>query len=151
MSNPGKQKGDRGERELLQAMQELLNAVHASRGYQAPQLQRTGYQQSGDGGYDIAGLPWLALEVKRCEDLRLAEWWKQAKQQARPGQVAVLGYRQNRKPWRFRIVSLLQVKDNRALRVLADINLETFFEWVRLRCGAEIDAYEAAQGKVARA
>lgn len=139
----GIKKGKGGERELLNILQGQLDLVFLRRGYQPPELKRTGYQQSDNGGYDITGLDWLALEVKRCETLNLDAWWGQAKAQAKLGQAAVLAYRQNHKPWRFRLVGFLKVNEGRALRMLADVNLSTFLEWVRLRCESELDDFEA--------
>jgi hypothetical protein len=138
----GIKKGKAAERELLNILQGGLDEVYLRRGYAPPELKRTGYQQSDGGGYDITGLDWLALEVKRCEQLQLDAWWTQAKGQAKHGQVPVLVYRQNRKPWRVRMVGMLQVCNVRALRMLADINLATFLTWVKMRCEAEIDAFE---------
>jgi hypothetical protein len=60
--------------------------------------------QTREGGYDVVGLDWLALEVKRHENLQVSQWWKQTLRQARPDQVPMLMYRQNRTPWRFRVL-----------------------------------------------
>jgi len=49
-------------------------------------------EQTRSGGYDIAGLEPLAIEVKDQKQLRVAEWWRQAVQQAREGQIPVLAY-----------------------------------------------------------
>jgi hypothetical protein len=47
----------------------------------APTLRRNTAQYA-DGGEDIAGLPWYAVEVKRCETLQLAKWWLQCSTEA---------------------------------------------------------------------
>lgn len=139
MSRHGIRKGKTGEREIVQHLQDAVDSVYLLRGLTSPEIKRSSYKQSNNGGCDIEGLPWLAIEVKRHENLsHLGTWWEQAKSQATQGQTPVLVYRQNGKPWRVRMVSLLQVKGNRMLRTLADINLATFLTWVRLRCEAEI-------------
>ena len=59
--------------------------------------------QTRDGGYDLKGLN-VALEVKRCEQLAINNWWAQAvRQGAESRKVPALVYRQSRKPWRFRL------------------------------------------------
>jgi hypothetical protein len=138
----GIQKGKAGERELLNLLQGAINEVYLRRGYQPPELKRSGYTQSDGGGCDVMGLDWLAIEVKRCERLELADWWIQAKKQAKHGQIPVLIYRQSRKPWRVRMCGLLQVCNARALRMLADINISTFLAWLKMRCEADLDAFE---------
>ena len=49
-------------------------------------------EQTRSGGFDILGLEPLAIEVKDQKQLRVAEWWRQAVQQAREGQIPVLAY-----------------------------------------------------------
>ena len=56
--------------------------------------------QTREGGHDLLGVDPFALEVKRCERLELAAWWRQACDQCPEGQVPALIYRQSRQPWR---------------------------------------------------
>lgn len=61
-------------------------------------------EQTRAGGFDLVGIPGLAIEVKRVENLSaLPGWWKQAVRQAPPPLTPFLMYRPNRKPWKFRI------------------------------------------------
>lgn len=75
-------KGKRGEREVCDELQPVVDSVATSLGMTAPRIRRN-LQQSGDGGEDILGLPWYAIEVKRCETVALDRWWQQCVTQAR--------------------------------------------------------------------
>ena len=51
---------------------------------------------------DLVGLPGVHIEVKRCEQVRLSEWMKQAErdsQHFKDGLPAVF-HRRSREPWR---------------------------------------------------
>lgn len=96
-------KGQRGEREAAALVASWANEVLRGLGLPEVELKRN-LQQSQEGGYDVVGFDWLAMEVKRHESLaQLSQWWKQTLKQAGDGQVPFLMYRQNRSPWRFRI------------------------------------------------
>ena len=96
-------KGQRGEREAASLIMAWAEEVTEYLGTAGVELKRN-LMQSRQGGYDLVGLDWLALEVKRHESLaQISQWWKQAVAQAGPGQVPFLMYRQNRSPWRFRV------------------------------------------------
>lgn len=58
--------------------------------------------QERDGGADIC-LGALRIQVKRCERLELAAWWRQTIADAGDG-MPVLAYRASRQPWRFRML-----------------------------------------------
>ena len=75
-------KGKRGEREACDELQPTVDSVAKELGMEAPRIRRN-LQQSGDGGEDLIGLPWYSIEVKRCETLNLAAWWRQCVTQAR--------------------------------------------------------------------
>ncbi len=98
-------KGQRGEREVIALLQNQVTLAYAAmrnEGYELgtePRLQRNTIQ-SDRGGYDIAGLKWMALEVKFQETLHVDAWWKQTVEQSGKGQEPVLVYRQSRQPWR---------------------------------------------------
>lgn len=98
-----RQKGQRGEREAASLVMSWALEVTDYVGAEAVELKRN-LMQSRQGGYDLVGLEWLALEVKRHESLAgLPGWWRQTVKQAKPGQTPFLMYRQNRTPWRFRL------------------------------------------------
>lgn len=58
-------------------------------------------EQTRGGGYDLNGVPGLAVECKRCETLDISGWWRQCKSQATEGLIPLLAYRQSRRRWQF--------------------------------------------------
>lgn len=98
-----KNKGANAEREAAALIVSWLEPVYSGAGLEPPTLSRN-LEQVRSGGYDLVGLDWLALEVKRHENLQIESWWKQTVAQAGPGQLPVLMFRQNRSPWRFKAV-----------------------------------------------
>lgn len=90
-----RRKGVAGEREVIVMLQPVVDEVCAACGHQAPTLKRTGSLQANGGGSDIAGLEWLALEVKNVKEsgLRVGEWWQQTLRQCGQQQVPVLAYK----------------------------------------------------------
>lgn len=95
-------KGQRGEREAAEVIESWAKPVTEALGLGAVSLERN-LQQTRAGGYDLIGLDWLALEIKRHETLSVGTWWKQALRQAGDSQIPMLMYRQNRTPWKFRV------------------------------------------------
>ena len=66
-------KGKRGEREVVKLLQPVVNEVYESLGLEPPLLERN-LMQSHKGGCDLAGLDWLALEVKYQEQQQMTSW-----------------------------------------------------------------------------
>ncbi|MFW0778550.1 MAG: hypothetical protein ACN2B6_12615 [Rickettsiales bacterium] len=132
-------KGKVGEREVVKLLQPTVNEVYEGLGMQAPELHRN-QNQSALGGYDIDGLPWLALEVKRQEQLSLNKWWAQVLKAAREGQTPVVLFRQNRKKWRVLTWVWLHTGGRGHMRVRAELTLEDFMDWFREKL-----KYEAAR------
>lgn len=105
MGTMSRNKGKRGEREIIAILQPVVTEAYKTRGYPddwVPVLKRNTMQSDG-GGFDIHGLEWCALEVKRAETLCLPAWWRQTLRQAGETKHPVLAYRQNGNPWRFRM------------------------------------------------
>lgn len=105
--NMSRNKGQRGEREaaalLMGWAKEVVDYLRAGgREVKDVELVRN-LMQTRAGGYDIEGLDWMALEVKRQETLNVSGWWKQTLDQAREGQVPVLMWRQNGGKWQFKV------------------------------------------------
>lgn len=126
MANMQREKGKDGERELAGLLRERLGAT----------IKRN-LAQAREGGYDLAGLPGLALEVKRqatATEGQIAEWWAQAEEQAQAaGLVPVLAYRADRRPWRF-VVPLSKLLDTcpwGGVDWTATVGLEAFCAIVR--------------------
>jgi len=94
-------KGQRGEREIVATLQEVIDRIYGPHDTERPILQRNTIQ-SDRGGYDLVGLPWFAPEVKHCETFQLDKWWAQCLRQAKQNQFPALFYRRNHIPWRVR-------------------------------------------------
>ena len=90
MSATQRSKGQRGEREFCAALRDHLGEALT---------RQLGSER--DGGPDLLiGEVW-AVEIKRGERLRLADWWQQACAQAADCyRWPALAYRPNRQPWR---------------------------------------------------
>lgn len=95
MSQYSREKGKRGEREIVKYFKQLAEEY----GFMDPKYIKRNTLQSDSGGYDIANLPGLAVEVKRHERLNVKGWWKQCVKQAKKDETPILFYRQNRHPW----------------------------------------------------
>lgn len=97
-------KGQNGEREAIRLLTDWATQVTDSLGLPPVVLTRNLEQPRG-GGYDLTGIDWLAVEIKRHENLQVSQWWKQAVKQAKDHQIPFLMYRQNRTQWRFRLLA----------------------------------------------
>jgi len=130
-------KGKQGEREAIKFLQPTINKVYSDFGLDTVELFRN-QNQSALGGYDIDGLPWIALEIKRQETLNMNAWWAQVNKAAREGQVPVVMFRQNRKQWRFLMPSWLHTGGEGHMMTRAEVTKEAFLEWFEQRLRYEI-------------
>src|SRR5438045_4158293 len=69
-------KGKRAERQVIDLLQPIVDHCYKEAGLKPLLLQRNTVQ-SDQGGFDIIGLEWLALEVKHQEILNVDAWWQQ--------------------------------------------------------------------------
>lgn len=129
-------KGKRGEREVIKLLQPVVNEVYRSLGLEPPLLERN-LMQSHKGGCDLTGLDWLALEVKYREQEQMASWWDQCKRQAKPDREPVLFYRKNHAKWKVRMFGYL-VAGSQRVRCPVDITPEAFMAYLRLRLLKEL-------------
>lgn len=102
MSKGSKVKGASGEREAAAVLAGWIEPVYRHAGVEVPDIKRN-LMQTREGGYDLVGIDWLALEVKRQENMALPSWWRQTVKNASMGQIPFLMWRQNRRPWFFRV------------------------------------------------
>jgi len=100
-------KGARSEREFFDLINGLLGVAWLKRNL----------SQTRGGGQDSDDLLPVAIEVKRQEVLRLAQWLSQARSQAQEGETPVLAYRQSREPW----------------TILVDMSPDEFADYLRWR------------------
>jgi hypothetical protein len=130
-------KGARGERLVVQLLQPVIDEVCLECGSEPFRLLRNSLQ-SREGGYDLIGLDWLALEVKSCETLNLNAWTAQCIAQAKPGQVPVLFYKQNNRGWKVMMHGLLVPGGSTNLKVWCQIDLESFLAYFKLKLKHEV-------------
>ena len=136
-------KGARGEREVLNAMQRVVDKViselrleRAKVGREGPdqlQLLRNSLQ-SAVGGYDLVGIDWIAVEVKRQEKELLQPWWNQTLESIRnkPSLMPVLVHRGNGLSWKVRMYGYLLAGDLSApvkIKCPVDITFDAFLIW----------------------
>lgn len=139
--NAGRNKGMNGEREIVRMLQPHVDTIYSKYGIlEIPLLERNTLQ-CNQGGSDIAGLDWMALEIKRQEIVHLEKWWEQTTQQCKTHQVPVLLYRQNRGKWRCQLHGALlsnfafahnlhidAIQQNIVITKV-DISIESFIDW----------------------
>src|SRR5688572_14906985 len=98
-----RRKGANGELEIMRLIQPTVDRVCEGCGCPQIVLQKNRDQRYAKKQYDVIGLPWFAFEVKRVENQSgINGWWEQVKDAAREGQIPVLFYRQNNRPWMVR-------------------------------------------------
>lgn len=102
-------KGAAGEREVLQAIRDVMRNTEEA-------LTLTGHSfvarsdfttrkrlERDTSNRDLGNVPLISIEVKRQEALNVGKAWEQAVRQAQPDSLLpVLVYRYNREPWRVR-------------------------------------------------
>lgn len=131
-----REKGKKGEREVIALLQPVVNNVYEAFAMDAPLLQRNTLQ-SHVGGCDVAGLPWMALEVKYQEGLTVASWWDQCVRQAGKDKTPILFYRRNNMKWHVRMLGLLGTP-SAGITVPVTVSVEAFIAWFRIRLTKEL-------------
>lgn len=121
-------KGANGEREFLKLIGDRLDLP----------LSRN-LTQTRNGGADCLDLPGVALEIKRCEQLQLSQWWNQALRQTPDGKIPALAYRQSRKPWAIVVPLGWLTGMDFDPKATATIDLDSFCELVTARLLPFID------------
>lgn len=130
-------KGKRGELQVCS----LLNEGFLESGLVTHYAERN-LDQTRSGGYDVGIFARFingdelraVIEVKRCQNVTAAELdrhWRQAQRQAADVfKKPILAYRQNRQPWRFRVM---------ASDALASKNLDG---WIEMESGPFLQVIE---------
>ncbi len=114
-------KGAAGEREVKIILRSILQPVYLYHNQPLPEFERN-LEQSRGGGYDLKGLEWLAIEVKRQERSNLTAWWEQTLKQCGEHQIPFLIHRANHQPWRVR--TRLPVVIYRGTTLLTTVDME---------------------------
>lgn len=129
-------KGQRGEREVVKLLQDVVDRVRARYKAEPLVLQRNALQ-AHLGGCDLHGLEGFAVEVKFVEVESVGQWWRQAVRQAealtKPNHVAhipILFYRASRRPWAVKFRAYVQTPRDRDLVELdVETDLQDFLDW----------------------
>jgi hypothetical protein len=122
-------KGQNGEREIVDALERVNKKVLASFGMVYPNkpICQRNQQQTAVGGCDLINTFGLSIEVKRQEALSINSWWAQTLKAAEPKrEIPVLLYRQNRKKWKCVTNVFLLETIFTAKTVRAEISFDDF-------------------------
>jgi len=135
--NKAKEKGKRGEREVVGILQEIVNAEHLRWGIPPVEISRNLNQFQREGRFDIFGVPWAAIEVKFCETKTLGSWWRQCLEACEDNQEPILFYRSSHEPWRVRMLGELRGEEISHCGPV-DIDLEFFKRYFQGRVYEEL-------------
>lgn len=126
MAINSRSKGQRGEREVRDILQKVMDEVGREMNLPfVPEVKRN-LMQSMEGGHDLVGIPGLAVEVKFQENTQVEKWWGQTVNQAeRDGGIPVLIHRKKNAKWRTRMWAQLEGP----FRINADFTLDEFLTW----------------------
>lgn len=95
-----RQKGQRGERDIVNWCNEIYEEIHAHLGLEMPPkpIAQRRQNQSAVGGADLDNTCAYAFEVKNHETLQLGTWWAQTiKSASETKKIPVLIYKDKRK------------------------------------------------------
>lgn len=92
MGKPSRDKGARGEREVVEICRTL--------GLDVWRTPNSGGLSVRHGKGDIRGIPGVHIEVKRAETLKMDLWSRQCEADADPLDIPVVVYRRSNEPWR---------------------------------------------------
>ncbi len=129
-------KGQNGEREVAAILEEIIRDALKHHKIEPPNIQivQRNQNQSAVGGGDLTNTCGLCVEVKRHENLAINTWWKQCVASAeRNDEIPCLFYRQNRQPWRVRILVETGTKefDTFSINLPVTMELEDFKKWFK--------------------
>lgn len=144
-----RQKGQRGEHAVAALLQEAVAEVweYHCPGQEPPVVSRN-LVQTREGGHDLVGVEWCAVEVKWQETNFQKAWWQQTVEQAadlsaRTGKHIdpVLFYKRNHQPWRVVTIVQLQVPhptERNVFSYCATLELPSFMDYFKRRTYAEL-------------
>lgn len=129
-----RQKGQNGEREVCELLNEIAKAALLDFGLQPPAkpIFQRNQNQSAVGGSDITNPVGFCIEVKRQEQLNLNAWWQQCSVAAYEfGGEPIVIFRQNgSRKWRVLIKAQLVYHCGQATSpVRAEITHEEFMNY----------------------
>lgn len=124
-------KGQSGEREICDMLNEIYKEVYEELGKPFPEkpIAQRRQNQSAVGGDDVDNTCHYAIEVKRHETLNINTWWAQCTKSAKEsGKFPCLLYRQSRKKWRcvMYVNPLRWSSQEPVCWVMADMSIDDF-------------------------
>ena len=142
------QKGKRAERAVASILNPILVSCVQRVGCDPVTLKRN-LSQTQIGGFDLEGLPWLAIEIKHHKAVSLPAWWRQTCQQAgtdengapivgRTSREPVLIWKQHGGKWNVRMIGRLEIEPGRRLRCAVDVSWDVFLQWFDKRAEVEL-------------
>lgn len=147
------QKGKRAERAVASILNPILERVCQEEGVDPIKLQRN-LVQTQQGGHDLVGVDWLAIEIKHHKQVSLPAWWRQTCGQAGcdetgtpiPNRIyrePVLIWKQHGGKWNVRMLVRLEIEPGSRLRTWGDVSMDVFLQWFEAR--ARLQCVKAAQ------
>lgn len=130
-------KGGSGEREVKIILRSILQPVYLHHGIELPEIERN-LEQSRGGGYDLKGLEWLAIEVKRQERSNLNAWWQQTLKQTGSHQIPFLIHRANHQPWRVRTYVPVAINSGTMVWFTVDMERPEWTLWLQYEAHARL-------------
>jgi len=126
-------KGQRGERQVVDLLQPIVDDVRLSLKLDPITLKRNALQ-SHQGGEDIVGIVGMAVEVKFVEVENFEKWWEQAERQAAAKQcVPLLFFRASKQKWRgATFTTVLGPCGNLRGRFRVIMDETSFLQWFKL-------------------
>ncbi len=141
-------KGASGEREVKIILRSILAPVYLHHNVALPEFERN-LEQSRGGGYDLKGLEWLAIEVKRQERSNLTAWWEQTLKQTGEHQIPFLIHRANHQPWRVRTYAPVVIHSDTVVWFTVDMERPEWSRWLQYEAHARLqEQVETAESKV---
>lgn len=122
-------KGQDGERDIANKLNEYVDTFCHTRGFKFPvkPLVQRNQNQSAVGGSDLTNPFKLCIEIKRQEQLSINTWWNQCLVASEEfGGIPILIFRQNKQKWRV-IMWLYSPQTNQYIR--SEITWEAFCDW----------------------
>lgn len=145
MGKFSRDKGQRGEREVAGMLNEVVQEVWQRNGWKMEERPVFGRNllQTQNGGHDLDGVDWMAVEVKRHETEQVATWWKQAVAQAQGHEATlrkrglrltvqpVLVWRKNNCKWQVKMVGQIPLSDGKKVSTYIVVTITAFLAWFR--------------------
>jgi hypothetical protein len=126
------QKGKRAERAVANVLNPIIERVCQREGVDVQKLQRN-LKQVQQGGFDLDGLDWIAIEIKHHKQTSLGSWWAQTLKQATGERLPVLIWKPHGGQWRVRMRGQIALCNGQAVRCVIDMpDMDSFLVWFEL-------------------